>query len=64
MFGTTGNQMLIVALGLTDKQVQEEFASEGISLNGGTSEEFRKAELDDQSRWRKVLEKAGLAFKG
>lgn len=49
---------------LADKKVQEDFASDGIQLQGGSPEDFRKFEEEEQVRWRAVLEKAGLAYKG
>ncbi len=49
---------------LADKKIQEDFSSDGIVLKGGSPEDFRKFEEAEQVRWRGVLEKAGLAYKG
>ncbi len=48
---------------LADKKVQQDLSTDGIILHGGTPTEFEKVELDEQARWRKVLDKAGLALK-
>ena len=46
---------------IADPQVQRQFAIEGIELEGGSVQDFRSFLKNEQVRWRKVLEKAGLA---
>lgn len=48
---------------LSDKKVQDEFASDGFEFQGGSPEEYRAFEISEQQRWRKILERAGLAAK-
>ena len=46
---------------MADPQVQQQFALEGIELQGGTPAQFAAFMKAEQARWRKVLEAAGLA---
>jgi len=47
---------------LSDKKVQEDFTSDGIELQGSTPQEFTEFQIAEQQRWRKILERAGLAY--
>ncbi|MDO8769754.1 MAG: tripartite tricarboxylate transporter substrate binding protein [Burkholderiaceae bacterium] len=47
---------------LSDKKVQEDFISDGVELQGGSPEEFTAFQIAEQQRWRKILERAGLAY--
>ena len=46
---------------LAQKKVQDDFASDGVVLQGSTPQKFTDFQRADQQRWRAVLEKAGLA---
>jgi tripartite-type tricarboxylate transporter receptor subunit TctC len=48
---------------LAIKSVQEDFASDGVVLQGSSPQAFAAYQRADQQRWRGVLEKAGLAAK-
>lgn len=46
---------------LADKKVREDFTTDGVELHGSSAEEFTAFQIAEQQRWRKILEKAGLA---
>lgn len=47
---------------LRDRDIVDQFAARGVKVVGGTSEQFRSMLRSEASRWRKVVDAAGISL--